>query len=248
MKIKLASIGLLCLTAGFVLAEPSQLAKVHGILQLPLPNRLQVFQQKPEQYFTHLKNIFYSKKIDESVKWKALMSMARLYPKKSRYVIRRALKSKGWFMKNAGLIALEITDSKKSLLYARQFLEHPSLVLRTAAVDLIRRQKATQYIPVLWKKLYAKESFRKGKGLWIRRNIVMALSELTDAKDKERFIALLSDSDSKVYNLALMTLNQWGGNISIPERKQGRAIATKRKSILTKQPVFGKRKSSKSRL
>lgn len=236
------SLILILITFSFLVgAEPSQLAKIHGILQLPLPNRLQVLRQQPEHYFKQLKNVFYSKKINESIKWKALMSMARLYPKKSRYTIKQALRHSSWFMKNAGLIALEISNPKESLLYARKFLDHPSLVLRTASVDLIRRQKATQYVNILWKKLYAKENFRKNKGLWIRRNIVMALYELAEPTEKQKFIKLLKDSDPKVHALASMVLNQWG------EERPIKVLTNKEKLLKAppSQPILGKGDSPK---
>ena len=136
------------------------------------------------------------------------MSMARLNPKKARPSIIQSLKRRSWYFKNAGLIAMEIIDPQGAVLYAGKFLKHPSLVLRTAAVEVIHRQRAIQYKPILKKQLHAKQNFRQGQSLWIRPRIASALAEFASSQDKPLFLSLLTDPDPKIQPIALKTLKK----------------------------------------
>ena len=176
-------------------------------LNLPLNQRSQFFQKRPH-YFAHLQQIFQDPKSSPSMKWQALMSMARLNPQKTRPLIDQALNSSDWFLKNAGLIALEITQPAKAVQKAGQFLDHPALMLRTAGVELIRRRKAKQYKDILWTQLGDPQNFRNGKSLWIRITIAQTLSELSAPKDQDLFFALLEDEDPRIHSIALRTLQR----------------------------------------
>ena len=183
-------------------------SSIQRVLKLPPHQRFEIFKKQGSKSFKILEKIFLSKKSDPSLKWQALMSMARLSPKKSQKYINLSLESKNWFLKNAGLIALEIVDSEKALQTAARLLHHPSLILRTASVEVIKRQKARQYKNILREKLYAKENFRNGKSLWIRYTILQTLSEFSNTKDKKFFTQLLSDSDPRIAALAEKTLRR----------------------------------------
>lgn len=176
-------------------------------LNLPLNQRSQFFQKRPH-YFGHLQQIFQEPKSPPSMKWQALMSMARLNPQKTSPLIDQALNSSDWFLKNAGLIALEMTQPAKAVRKAGQFLDHPALMLRTAGVELIRRRKAKQYKDILWTQLGDPQNFRNGKSLWIRRTIAQTLSEFSDPADQDLFFALLEDEDPRIHSIALRTLQR----------------------------------------
>ena len=178
------------------------------ILELSLERRLSILQKHPKKYFRQLHTIFQSENHSLALKWKALMAMARLNPQKARPYIIQSLKRRSWYFKNAGLIAMEIIDPQGALPYAGKFLNHPSLVLRTAAVEVIRRQKALQYKPMLKRQLHAKQNFRQGQSLWIRPRITETLAEFASTKDKQFFLSLLTDPDSQVQPIALKTLKK----------------------------------------
>ena len=181
---------------------------IQEILQLPVKNRISVLKSRPHFYFHHLESMLYSKFSSDEVKWKALTAMARIQPQKASSHIRLVARTGNWFLKNAALISMETINSEQALLWAVQFLNHPSLVLRTASVDLIRRQKATQYKKILWKKLNDKENFRNGKSLWIRYNILQALSDFSQKNDAPHFKKLLKEKDPRILATARQTLSR----------------------------------------
>ena len=176
-------------------------------LELPLHRRNQFFQKRPH-YFVYLKHIFQAQESSPAMKWQALMSMTRLDPQKARPLIDQALNSSDWFLKNAGLIALEIIQPESAVRKAAQFLDHPALMLRTASVELIRRRKAEQYKDVLWTQLGSPQNFKNGKSLWVRYTIAQTLSEFSDFKDQDLFLALLEDADPRIHSIALRTLQR----------------------------------------
>ena len=176
------------------------------VLDLPLESRIKFFKKSTRRSFAYLSFIFESKKYSDEVKWKALMAMVRLDSKRSKPYVKKALQHRSWYFKNAGLVAMEILDPHIAVIYARRFLEHPSLILRTASVEVIRRQKAYQYKSVLKEKLYAKENYRNNVSLWIRPYIVQALVEFSNPEDQYFFTKLLKDSDSQIQSMAFKAL------------------------------------------
>ncbi len=201
---------LLCLGSysNFAYAKGVVYKKIENIFQLPVRNRIAVFRSQPNFYFHHLKLMFYAKGSSDEIKWKSLISMARLHPKKAQSHIQQAAQNGNWFLKNAALIAMETIDSSQALAWAEQFLNHSSLVLRTASVELIRRQKAIQYKNILWQKLKDKKNFRNGKSLWIRYTILQTLSEFSQIVDVPRFKGLLQEKDPRIISIAQRVLSR----------------------------------------
>ena len=184
-----------------------QYKSLQQALSLPLNRRNQFFQTRPH-YFVYLKYIFQDPKSSPTIKWQALMSMTRLNPQKAQPSIDQALNSSDWFLKNAGLIALEILQPESAIRKAVQFLNHPALMLRTASVELLRRRKAKQYKEILWTQLGDPQNFRNGKSLWIRYTIAQTLSEFSDPADHDLFFALLEDKDPRIHSIALRTIQR----------------------------------------
>ncbi len=176
-------------------------------LSLPPHRRSRFFQKKPH-YFTDLEHIFQKQSSPPSMKWKALMSMSRLHPQKTKTHINQALNSSDWFLKNAGLIALEIVHPESAARKASEFLDHPALMLRAASVELIHRRKAKQYKGLLWTQLTASQNFRKGKSLWIRYTIAQALSDFSSPSDQNLFFTLLGDKDPRIHSIAVRALQR----------------------------------------
>lgn len=190
-------------------SPPSQ--KIHAArkaLQMPLDKRLRLLKKKPKTYFQQLAVLFNSEHQSDSIKWHALMTMAHLDRSKARPYILNSLKRRSWYFKNAGLIAMEIINPLLAVHYAGRFLKHPSLILRTAAVKMIRKQKAYKYKTALKEQIYAKHNFRNGKSLWIRPYIAQTLAEFASAGDKKFLLALLTDSDPQLHPIALSALNK----------------------------------------
>ena len=196
---------------------------IRQILSLPLENRKQALSQYGDQTFGILKSLLVSQKESVPVRWKALTSLARLYPHKSLPLVQRALRSRTWFGQNAGLIAMEIIDPKQALNWAGYFLNAPALVVRTAAVDMIKRHRGWRYKTHLLEKLNAPDSFYKKKSLWIRSHIVSALAVLSEKGEEPLFISFLKDPDERLHIHAILALEKLTGQTFRPSG-EGRAL------------------------
>lgn len=181
------------------------------ILDLPLKNRNQTLSKYGETGFIILRYFVFSDKEAMPFRWKALTSLARLYPEQSRPIIEAALKSPQWFLRNAGLIAMEIIDPQESVRWAAHLLNDRALVVRTAAVNMIKKQKASQYKVHLLGKLNAPDSFYKNQSLWIRYHIVSALADFCEPGEERMFISFLKDPDERLHSSAITALEKLTG-------------------------------------
>ena len=202
-----------------------ELENIRLILNLPLENRKQALSHYGPKTFRLLKALLVSKRESMPIRWKALTSLARLYPHQSLPLVRGALRSSTWFLQNAGLIAMEIIEPKRAVVWANHFLNARSLVVRTAAVDMIKKHGARQYKARLLEKLNAPDSFYKKKSLWIRAHIVSALSALSDPGEEALFISFLQDSDERLHIQAILALEKLTGRSFRPSSKGSDLLA-----------------------
>ena len=181
------------------------------ILDLPLKNRNQTLSKYGRTGFMVLKYFVFSDKEAMPFRWKALTSLARLYPKQSRPVVEAALRSPKWFLRNAGLIAMEIISPRESVRWAANLLNDSALVVRTAAVNVIKKHKASQYKVQLLGKLNAPDSFYKNQSLWIRYHIASALADFCEPGEERMFISFLKDPDERLHSSAITALEKLTG-------------------------------------
>lgn len=182
------------------------------VLNLPLENRRQVLLEDRARASVILKNLVLSDKEGMRIRWAALITLARVAREDiSRPVIISALRHPEWFLRNAGLLAMEMIDPSMSLWWADHLLDDPSLLVRTAGVDLIRRQKAQSYKWRLLEKLNDSDSFHKNNSLWIRHHIIQALAEFAESGEERFFISVLRDSDTRLHPFALSALEKLTG-------------------------------------
>lgn len=199
-----------------IIRTPSHILKkdqhnIKMILNLPLQNRIQSLSNYGPKSFTILKNFVSSEKEKMPVRWKALVSLARLYPNKSLPIVQKSLGSTIWFLRNAGLIAMEIINPKESVRWAGQLLNDPSLIVRTASVNMIRKHKARQYKMQLIEKLNAPDSFYKNRSLWIRHHIASTLADFYEPGEEKMFISFLRDPDERLHPPAIAALERLTG-------------------------------------
>ena len=206
--------------------SPKDYHNIRMILGLPLENRKQALSDYGATGFIVLKQLVFSNKETMPIRWKALTSLARLYPEKSRSLVLRSLRSSVWFLRNAGLIAMEIMDSKEGVRWAGHLLNDSSLIVRTAAVAMIKKHKASQYKMQLLEKLNAPDSFYKNKSLWIRYHIVSALADFCEPGEEKIFISFLQDPDEKLHSPAIFALEKLTGKTFPSSDDKEREIAS----------------------
>lgn len=208
------------------------------ILDLPLKNRIQALSDYGSRGFVILSRFVFSDKEKMPIRWKALISLARLYPEKSLPMVKKALHSSVWFLRNAGLIAMEIINPKESVRWAGQFLNDPSLVVRTAAVTMIKKHKASQYKMQLIGKLNAPDSFYKNKSLWIRHHIASALADFCEPGEEKMFISFLQDPDERLHSPAIGALEKLTGKTFRAADKEKTRDIAEEKGVKTQKQMW----------
>ena len=182
--------------------------RVKMILQLPSKNRVALLRNYGSISFVVLRSFVFSNHLPMQQRWHALMSLTHAYPQGAADVVESALQSSVWFLRNAGLIAMESINIERALYWAGELLNDPALVVRTAAVKMIRKHKASQFKYLLVHKLNAEDSFYKDKSLWIRHHIVYALADFSESGEESFFISLLNDEDERLYPPSIIALEK----------------------------------------
>lgn len=175
------------------------------VLKLPREKKIQSLKKMPWATRFMAEKSF-DKRLHMAERWQLMITLGGLDPQNK--AIERALRHKDWFMRNAGLLALSYGSRKRAIEWSRKLLDDPALVVRGAAVKVIRDLKAKEMEALLWSKLRSKENFRSGEGLWIRKNIVETLGDFAYPGQEVRFIELLHDQDTRVHVAAMGALEK----------------------------------------
>jgi hypothetical protein len=177
-------------------------------LDLPISNRLQALESQGEQGYRNLVSIMFDEKMPMETRWRAVTAAGRLGGKQATPEIERALGRSEWYMRNAGLVAMAGVDPESAARWARKLISDKALVVRTAAVETIAELKDHASAALLWQKLYAKENYRRGQSLFVRRHIVETLAVLEPVGSEGKFVEVLSDKDTSLHPLAIFALEQ----------------------------------------
>jgi HEAT repeat protein len=193
-------------------------------LRLPSENRKEVLAKLGPDSKDTLVKMAFDPKQSLQVRWRSLIALGQMFPKTSKQDILKALKSPVWFMRNAGMIALSFGERKVAIEWAKKLLDDKALVVRTAAVGVLKQVGAVEAESLLWKKLSAKENFKNGQSLWIRKHIVETLAQFARSGQEARFARLLRDEDERLHQpamraLELMTGKQMGLGENFVQRR-----------------------------
>ncbi len=134
-------------------------------------------------------------------KWKIVMQLAK-DTQVNENIFVQATKDKDCFVRNAGLIALKARNPNKALKAAEILLKDKALVVRSAALDIIKTYPQKINRNLLWKELSQSYNFRSGKSLWIRKDILNTLALKPLSSEKNEFLKLSTDSDQELSNQA----------------------------------------------
>ena len=159
-----------------------------------------------------LASIAFNKDLTVKTRWRALMALAVTQEERSLIHLERAVRSRDWFMRNAGIIAMNQIAPEKALTWARRMIHDPALVVRTTVVLVFQKRGQIADIDLLWRELDNKINFKRGESLWIRRHIVTTLATLSSPSDAFKFLKLLDDSDQRVRKASVMALESLTGN------------------------------------
>ena len=158
---------------------------------------------------SRLKNITFDSKQPLEKRWKAYHDVVTKNKKESIPMAKKALKSKDWFLREAGLktfVALRPIEAKP---IARDMLKKdPSMLVRAQALSAIKILNDKSSEKLLWESLKDPKNFRGDQSLWIRPKLVATLMEFKMG-DKTQYKTLLDDKDPQVQRLAREALKKF---------------------------------------
>jgi len=189
-------------------ATSAKLQSTKDALQLPADNRLAALLAQGPQGYRNLNHIMFDSQGAMDLRWRAVNAVAQIGGAESKPELEKALKSRDWFMRNAGLLSMANIDRKSGVKWARQLLSDPAMVVRAAAVATLLDLKDQDSTTLLWKKLYASENFKNHESLFVRRRIVEALAALETSGREAKFVALLNDKDTTLHPVAIHALER----------------------------------------
>lgn len=166
---------------------------VTEILKLAPEARHAALAQQPDSVYESLLEIANNANGSMNLRWRALTSAALLRKEKSVPDLMKASKSQEWFMRNAALVGLAEFSPSKSVEVARRLVKDPALVVRSASVDVLTKHGGQEERDLLWNELGASYNKRGGQSLWIRSQIVTALSEKPADAELRRFSGVLQN-------------------------------------------------------
>ena len=199
--------------------------KIYDILMQPHKKRLLSLKANAES-FDQLEKMAKDQRQTLQVRWRAITAMGEVFPKKSKNVLESLATSREWYVRNAVMIALNHVDRATALKWARYMLEDRSLIVRTSAVQTIRKFKATELRDLLWKKIDSEENFHRGQSLWIRKDMAATLMGFAGQGEEEKFLRLLLDGDPRIHPFAMAALKKITGE----NPGKGKTVADARSS------------------
>ncbi len=185
------------------------------LFSLREPHQVAVSHLKSEKHHAYqpLKRIAFDEKMPLKTRWKSLMLLSEVYGSQSLPELEQAITHKAWFMRSAGLTALEKINQAKAKEFAfLKLKDDPSLLVRMKALELLKDSSNKDVKELMWKKIHSPDSFHQSRGLWIRQDLAQVLLKSAEIKDLKKWVKLLHDSESGVQVIAALALKKIGSN------------------------------------
>ncbi|OQW50756.1 MAG: hypothetical protein A4S09_11415 [Proteobacteria bacterium SG_bin7] len=175
-------------------------------LKLPGDSRMEFLAKLGPKAYKELMTVAFDSNYGMKVQWRALTAMAMLGKANAIPEVERALQHKDWYLRNAGLVVMNEVKPSKAREWAKKLIADPSLIVRTEAVGVLRKNRDLSARKLLWERLYDKQNFRGTQSLWVRRHIVETLGEMKTKGDEMKFLKVLDDKDKSLHPAALSAL------------------------------------------
>ena len=120
---------------------------------------------------------------------------------------------KDWYIRNAALIAMERKSVPKAVEAAKKAVKDRALVVRSAAAEILIKSDQAESVRILIDELNQPYNFRGKQSLWIRSQVMNYLSTKFDSIERDFFVQLLFDKDSKVAYMAMDALEKKTGEV-----------------------------------
>lgn len=160
---------------------------------------------------TRAKNILEEMAFDKNhsmnTRWKSFMVFVEVEKENSLPAITRALNDSTWFMRSAGLTALNSINQRLAHKWSYKILQKdPALMVRMKAFEILKDSKDSQVNNLFWRKIFSEDSQHKSKSLIIRGDMARALLQNPKQEDRGRWIKLLHENDRELQMIATQAL------------------------------------------
>jgi hypothetical protein len=149
-----------------------------------------------------------NKALPMSSRWKALLLAAEAANGSQIQKIISFSKDKDWFMRNATLVALDKMGTDIVYDKATELISDKSLVVRSAAADILIRLNSTSVRKIFSEELTKKYNFNGKSSLWIRPQMLRHLAEKPLIQEKSFFTQLLHDKDPQMALISIEALQK----------------------------------------
>jgi hypothetical protein len=189
--------------------SPDVNMSVEELLSMPAGNRAQVAKQRGNEFVPQLNEIAFSKEEDYRVRWKALILSVQIQGVRAEKTLDKALASSEWYMRNAAILAYQEVLPAKAKYHAQDLLADKALVVRSAAVEVLSKSLSDDGVrETLWDQMGQRRNFRKNQSLFIRGQILKALSEDPLQKELPLFVKHLRENDIRMHVPAIQALER----------------------------------------
>lgn len=146
-----------------------------------------------------------------SSRWKALLRASELANGDQLSKVMAFSKDKDWFMRNALLVALDKMGTDIVYDRAKEFVTDKSLVVRSAAADILIRLNNSEVRKIFSEELSKKYNFNGSASLWIRPQMLAHLVENPTAEERGFFVQFLYEKDPQMSSLGAQALEKITG-------------------------------------
>lgn len=143
-----------------------------------------------------------------SIRWQSLIKAAEEANSQQISEIAAFAKSNDWFMRNAALVALEKINTGYAIDQAKVLVQDKALVVRSAAVDMLAKKNTLEIRRIFAAELAKPYNFSGRQSLWIRPQIMKALTQAASSDDRQFMARYLFDTDKKVAALSAAGLER----------------------------------------
>ncbi len=178
-------------------------------LKLPSTERIKKLVKLGPEAYLELRKIAADVTQPEGMRARSYLALARIAGDFSRDDLMKALTSKDWAVRYAGIEGAEIALKDKSVPVALNIFQNDkSLLMRSKALATLKKFGSQKILPVLWAELYANKNFFKGKSLSIRPKIIGTIYSFKNKLETSELLKILNDKDREVAEVAVSILEE----------------------------------------
>ncbi len=141
-------------------------------------------------------------------RWAAVINSIQLAQADDFKKINHLAEDKEWYIRNAVLVGLDQSGSDMVYDIAKKLITDKSLVIRSAAADILMRLNNDDIKKIFSTEIEKKYNYSGSNSLWIRAQMMEHLAKNPNQTEKSFFIKYLHDNDSQLAFISTKALSK----------------------------------------